>query len=105
MTQPIPFRRIGICEAQDLLSRDDIIILDVRDADSYRRGHIEDAQNVSMSNLSMVLQTAPKSAPVLIYCYHGNASQEYARIFSDFRFQEVYSLDDGYEGWTTRARA
>jgi hypothetical protein len=33
----------------------------------------------------------------MIYCYHGNASQVYASMFSDFNFREVYSVDGGYE--------
>ena len=49
-----------------------------------------------------MLSATPKDAPVLIYCYHGNASQEFAQIFSDFRFREVYSLDGGYEAWSKR---
>ncbi len=43
--------------------------------------------------------TTPKDRPVLIYCYHGNASQVRAQTFADFRFKKVYSLDGGYESW------
>ena len=33
----------------------------------------------------------------MIYCYHGNASQVYASMFADFQYNEVYSVDGGYE--------
>jgi rhodanese-related sulfurtransferase len=94
------YRRIGASEAQALLERGGVLVLDVRDAASFERGHMEAAHHVTMSALSDVIEGTPKAKPILIYCYHGNASQEYARILTDFRFQEVYSLDGGYEGWT-----
>ncbi|HET9930917.1 MAG TPA: nitrogen fixation protein NifZ, partial [Polyangiaceae bacterium] len=34
---------------------------------------------------------------VVIYCYHGHMSQEYAAQFGAFGFSEVYSVDGGFE--------
>jgi thiosulfate/3-mercaptopyruvate sulfurtransferase len=80
-------------------------VLDVRDAESFARGHIAGARNASNATLSEVIDKTPKSASILIYCYHGNASREYAQIFSDFGFAQVHSLDGGYEAWRTRRSA
>jgi thiosulfate/3-mercaptopyruvate sulfurtransferase len=102
MTSRASFHRIGVGEAEAVLARDDVVILDVRAVDAFAKGHMPGARHASMADLSEVLGSTPKSAPVLIYCYHGNASQEYARIFTDFRFQEVYSLDGGFEAWSRR---
>ncbi|VTZ27203.1 putative thiosulfate sulfurtransferase [Methylocella tundrae] len=104
MRERMPFRRIGVEDAQGLLTQG-ALVLDVRDADSFRRARIDGAHNVSTFNLSTVIETTPKNKPVLIYCYHGNASQEYARILSDFGFLDVYSLDGGYEAWRETLRA
>jgi rhodanese-related sulfurtransferase len=79
-------------------------VLDVRDAESFRTAHIWGAQQVSTTTLSVVINGTTKSRPILIYCYHGNASREFAQIFSDFGFLEVYSLDGGYEVWRDRPR-
>ncbi|MBO0752428.1 MAG: hypothetical protein J2P53_09965, partial [Bradyrhizobiaceae bacterium] len=46
-----------------------------------------------------------KTAPILIYCYRGNASQEYAKILCDFGFEDVLSLDGGFEAWSRRPAA
>jgi thiosulfate/3-mercaptopyruvate sulfurtransferase len=81
-----------------------VLVLDVRDAGSFARGHIDSARNVTMSDLSGLIATTPKDQAVLICCYHGNASQLYAQIFSDFGFSDVASLDGGYEAWQTRPR-
>lgn len=95
-----PFHHIDVNSAAQLLDREDLLVLDVRDASSYSSGRIQEAHNVSFSNLSPIVDGAPREMPVLIYCYHGFASQEYAQVFSDFGFREVYSLDGGYDAWT-----
>jgi rhodanese-related sulfurtransferase len=101
----IPFRRIGFDTAAGLIGNPDILLLDVRDPGSFARGHIDRAENASPINLSQFLSATPKDKPVLIYCYHGNSSQAYAKAFAESGFAEVYSLDGGYEGWVaTQAR-
>jgi thiosulfate/3-mercaptopyruvate sulfurtransferase len=100
MNQRMPFQRIGVEEARTLLASGGALVLDVRNPDAFLRARIADARNVSLANLSAVIEGAPKTAPVLIYCYHGHASQDYAQIFSDFGFSRVYSLDGGYEAWS-----
>ena len=102
MTQRTPFRRIDIEGAEALLSQGNPLVLDARDAGSFATSRIDGAQPVSSANLGAVIGATAKARPILIYCYHGNASREYAQIFSDFGFQEVYSLDGGYEAWRTR---
>lgn len=99
------FKRIGIPEAEEILKRPGVVILDVRDAQSYQRGHIDGAQNVSSRNLGDVISSSKKTSPVLIYCYKGNASQEYSKILCDFGFSDVSSLDGGYEAWSKRPSA
>ena len=70
------------------------------------RGHIDRAENASPINLGRFLTETRKDRPVLIYCYHGNSSQAYAKAFAESGFCEVYSLDGGYEGWAAaQARA
>jgi rhodanese-related sulfurtransferase len=96
------FTRIGIPQAEELLQRRDVQVLDVRDAESYLRGHIEGAQNISTRNLWDFIGSGNKSAPVLVYCYHGNSSQEYSKILVDFGFLDVSSLNGGYEVWRIR---
>ena len=104
MRPRFPFQRIDCAIAEALIGREDVLVLDVRDAASFRAGSMGEAHNVSFASLSPIIDGAPRDMPILIYCYHGLASQEYAQIFSDFGFREVYSLDGGYEAWSMRSR-
>lgn len=99
MRQRTPFQQIDAKEARSLIARNDVLILDVRDTAAYNKSHIKGARNVSILSLSDVINATPRSVIVLIYCYHGYASQEYAQIFTDFGFPIVYSLRGGYEAW------
>jgi rhodanese-related sulfurtransferase len=99
------YNRIGHPQADELLRRSDVRVLDVRDAESYLRGHIDGAQNISTRNLGDFIGAANKDAPILVYCYHGNSSQEYAKILVQFGFADVSSLDGGYEAWRNRPPA
>lgn len=105
MRPRVPFQRIDVGFAAELTQRDDVLRFDVRDAASFAEGHITGAQHLTQRNLSELITATNRRAPILIYCYHGNASQEYAQTFSDFGFTEVYSLDGGYEAWRLYAPA
>ncbi len=102
MRQRNPFQRIDCDQAELVFGRSDLLLLDARDAGSFASSHIEGAEPLSSANLSRYLGDSVKNRPVLIYCYHGNASRDYAQMFSDFAFTEVYSLDGGYEAWRIR---
>lgn len=93
------FRRIDVGGAQRLAAAPDTLVLDVRDAAVFVRGHIDRAQNITMGDLSALINGTNRQRPILICCYHGHASQAYAEILTDFGFAEVYSLDGGYEAW------
>ena len=93
------YKRISIDEAKQLIESVETIIADVRDADSYRAGCIENAIHVQHEQIDDFLLVADKDKPLILYCYHGNSSQGAANYFSELGFQEVYSVDGGYEAW------
>ena len=104
MGQRTPFRRIGVDEAVAIVGTGKALLLDVRDANSFAAGHVAGARNMAFGNLGDIIGTTPKTQPVVIYCYHGNASQEYAQALSDFGFSDVTSVDGGYEAWAAFTR-
>lgn len=94
----IPFQCISPAQAADLIRQESqLAVFDVRDLSAYRLGHIANAAQLSEERVLAWIKRLPKDQPVLIYCYHGNASQTYAQMFSDFRFQRVFSVDGGYD--------
>ena len=94
------YKRISIEKAQELMS-DQATIIDVRDRQSYSMGHIENAVHVSDENIQQFIDGTDKSKPLIIYCYRGNSSQDAAGYLSDKGFMNVYSMDGGFEEWSS----
>jgi len=93
----MPPLRLSPQDAARLLREEaDLIVFDVRDAASYAREHLHGARHLDEAGLSSWIRRLSCERPLLIYCYHGNASQTYAQAFADFRFTRAYSADGGY---------
>lgn len=99
MSKDRSFKRIDPATAAQVLDRANVLVLDSRDPDNYERAHIANARRLSSANLDALLVGTPTATPVLLVCYHGNASQTYGQMFADFGFSEVYSLDGGFAAW------
>lgn len=93
------FNRLNANDAKALIEQGNSQIIDIRDAMSFTAGHISSATHIDNDNLNQFMATAKQEAPLIVCCYHGNASQGAAEFFTTQGFQEVYSLDGGYEQW------
>lgn len=93
----VPFQCLSAVEAAALLRNEsEIHTFDVRDMHSFQQEHVEGAMQLTEDRVPLWVGKIARTTPVLIYCYHGNASKTFAQMFSDFRFQRVYSVDGGY---------
>jgi len=103
--------RISAADAADLLIRHQqgvlptLAVFDVRDPARYAAGHIAGAEHLAESGFGAAVKRLPRGTPVLIYCYHGNASRSWAGMFAEFRFPEVYSVDGGFEAFAAALAA
>ena len=86
-------------KADDLMKEDKLKIIDVRDEESFKEGHISNAINITDSSIKRFLDKTSKDTPVLIYCYHGNNSKGAAEYFISQGYEKVYSLDGGYSDY------
>jgi thiosulfate sulfurtransferase len=91
------FKRISASDAHDLLAAGNAQIVDIRDEMSYQALHIQGALNLNNSNLQTFIESADPDRPVLVYCYHGISSQSAAEFLSQKGFEDVYSIDGGFE--------
>ena len=93
-------KHINISSAKvKLKTNKKVVLLDIRDKESFISGHIDGALNVSDSNFREIVNKTSKDREVIVYCYHGNSSQGVAELLVNYGFLDVYSLDGGYEEW------
>jgi rhodanese-related sulfurtransferase len=93
------FQRIFTEAARQLIRDKAPVILDVRDAGAYSDARIPDSIHVTFSTIHSAVEKFRRDTPLLIYCYQGHSSQDFARLFTDFGFREVYSLEGGFQAW------
>ncbi len=93
------FSRISCQQAAQLINDQQCQLLDIRDKMSYLNGHPQGAQHLDNDNFSQFLAAADKQAPTLVFCYHGNSSQQVAAVLAQQGFGQVYSVDGGAELW------
>lgn len=94
------YKKINKSTALEKLSQSGTVLFDIRDAESYENGHTDKAIHLTNDNLAEIISKTDKSVPVLIMCYSGNSSQAVADYFVQQGFEDVYSINGGYEGWT-----
>ena len=47
-----PFYRIDVAEAKDMLSQDDVVVIDVREPHEYQTGHVPSASLIPVNGTS-----------------------------------------------------
>lgn len=95
----LPFQRIDCAQALKLIEEQQATVADIRDEASFERGHIDSACYLSNHNLQQFIEENDPDTPLVVCCYHGNSSQSAAAYLAERGFEQVYSLDGGFEAW------
>src|SRR5215510_7347622 len=97
-------KELSAAEVQNLLERDGKhIVLDVREREEYREGHLDGAVSLPRGFLEIKVEsTIPdKTAPVIAYCAGGTRSLLAAKVMKEMGYQNVISMSGGYSAWKT----
>lgn len=75
-------------------------LVDMRDEQSYRNGHIRGAVNIPEEELMRRLPELPKGELIVLYCYHGSNSIRAARKLAQLGYEaaDVYGGILAYRG-------
>lgn len=93
------YQRISPQQAKEFIDQQDAQIVDIRDPESFQRGHIPAAVLLDNNNLAQFIAEADITKPLIVCCYHGNSSQSAANYLHEQGFEQSYSLDGGFEQW------
>ena len=76
-------------------------LVDVRERDEYREGHLAGALSLPRGFLEMRVEEAigDKTAPIVAYCAGGTRSLLAGRILRDMGYENVTSMAGGYNAW------
>ena len=82
-------------------------LVDVRDAESYARGHIAGAINVPVDEIAAraALEIGPAGTAVVVYCSTGKRSAKAAATLAALGYERVYDLGSDLNWKETKALA
>jgi len=89
-------------DVRQRLARDgNATLLDVREREEYREGHLDGAVSLPRGFLEMrVEETVPdKGAPIIAYCGGGTRSLIAARTLKEMGYTNVVSMTGGFSAW------
>lgn len=88
-------------EMQELMSLEDMQLVDVRTPSEYLEGHVPNAQNIDFlgENFDEQIQSLDKSKPIIVYCKSGGRSAKCASKLAALGFEKIYDLEGGFSQW------
>jgi adenylyltransferase/sulfurtransferase len=93
---------VSIDEVKNRVERgENWTLLDVREREEYREGHLEGAISLPRGFLEMRVEeaVADKSKPIIAYCAGGVRSLIAARTLKEMGYESVVSMSGGYTAW------
>jgi sulfur-carrier protein adenylyltransferase/sulfurtransferase len=77
------------------------VVLDVRESDEWRQGHLEGALPLPRGFLEIKVESAipDKRAPIIAYCAGGVRSLLAGKALKEMGYQNVSSMSGGYNAW------
>ncbi|MBF6559401.1 MAG: molybdopterin-synthase adenylyltransferase MoeB [Candidatus Binataceae bacterium] len=97
-------KQIDIDEARRLIDQPGTVLIDVRESDEWRQGHIPQAVAIPRGFLELrVEEKVPDHhTPVILQCASGTRSLLAARTLSELGYDNVYNLTGGFNAWKDR---
>jgi len=92
---------VNTVQLTQLINRQDAIVIDVRDAAEYAKGHIVGARNVPLAQFEKRLGELEKlrNKPLVVHCETGDRSAKALELLRKNGFEKVYNLSGGYASW------
>lgn len=98
------FKSLSVEEYAKAIEDTTIVRLDVRTAEEYADGHIENTLNIDVLKddfQEKALIILPKDKTIAVNCRSGKRSKNAAKILVKNGYK-VIELDEGYNGWVSK---
>ena len=84
-----------------LINNEKAVVVDIRDSQSYSKGHITNAVNIPATELDKHLQHLEKykQQPIIIVCAIGKKSAHFMDKLYKQRYKRVYIMIGGMSAW------
>ena len=92
-------------EATILINRRKAAVLDLRDAEAYKSGHLPGAKHIDAAGLTAAIEKLKldRNNPLILVCDTGTQSRKALAEVKKLGFVEVAALDGGVQAWKAAA--
>ena len=92
---------VSTLQATQLMNREDALVVDLRPAAEFAKGHILGARNFPLADLAKRAGELDKfkAKPVIVHCATGNSSGNGVALLRGNGFGNVVNLAGGYAAW------
>lgn len=82
-----------------IASKENFVLVDVREAADYNNGHIAQAVNMPASTFDQDYTKLKPGQKIVLICYSGETSQAAGQFLISKGYANVSSVQGGMEGW------
>jgi rhodanese-related sulfurtransferase len=92
---------LSTLQATLLINQQNALVLDVREAADYEKGHMLNARNIALGELESRAAEIEKykAKPLIVVCDDGNRSGRAATALRKQGFEQVFTLSGGIGAW------
>lgn len=96
-----PYTRISVEEAYDMLQQGDSVVIDVRQPDEYRAGHVKDAIFIPVDSVLNRIGELPKDKKLLFICAAGVRSGLACEMAAAMGIEtdRLFNIEQGTATW------
>jgi sulfur-carrier protein adenylyltransferase/sulfurtransferase len=97
-------RQVDIDEARRMLDQPGTVLIDVRESDEWRQGHVPQAVGIPRGFLELRIEekVPDRKTPVILQCASGTRSLLAARALSELGYENLSNLTGGFNAWKDR---
>lgn len=91
---------ISVLDLQELLRRDAVTLVDVREADELELARIPGAIHIPLHEVPARAAELERSAPIALLCHHGMRSEMAARWLEQHGWSDLANVVGGIDAWS-----
>jgi hydroxyacylglutathione hydrolase len=91
--------QVSADELKQRLPSNDLVVVDVRNDNEWKEGHIAEAIHIPLGQLAQRVNELPASDNIVVHCQGGTRSSIAASLLQKLGRKNVTNLTGGYRRW------
>lgn len=98
--EPKKMKSITPEELQETLKEESVVVIDLRERESYDKGHLNGAQHIAFNDaFQNTMKKFDKDETIVLYAEKEDEAMKAALVLFQEDFKLVYFLMNGYSSW------